>query len=624
VIPPGIGICHQVNLEYLAKVVWEGTEPEGTKASRHQGIKQKDSDGAGHSMPGCLDASMPVLYPDSLVGTDSHTTMINGLGVGGWGVGGIEAEAVMLGQTPSQITNVSPLSGKEGTPIIIKGKNFRTIKQKVTIGGLNAQITQISDSIIKVLTPQLNKNGNYDIVINDSMFKTKHTEQFEFKTPEILNISPSKITWGNELVLNGINFNTEPTLQLYFGSESAASIQAEIILKNDNQIKIRIPSGLSMTFQNIYLRIGNTYIKAIPKFEFHQPSISQIFSSSDNSENLTLLGNYLNSSNCEVFLNDVELSILSISESEIKCNSINLLSGEYDLTLNFPGYTYTLENAYTSNSPFKLFHVISEISEPYYNMFFQNGKDLGFFSSHSQLFYEFDLETKLLIESQKEFSYIDDPATFNIGSKTYCFRDEKEYQRGKSFVFDKIQKSFSFVSNIPGASSYSSSSFIGLSVNDKGFIIRKRYKNYLETDYDVLEYSQALNNFTYKSIKAFPFNTRPFSVGYNGNLIVGFNSKSNLYEFNITNSTWQTFSTCPSLSSKSVTLIGDNLYGGNFQTAEFWKFNLLTKTWSQIYNFPQQIIGHNDHLCNSISYNGKVYIVKFGADNVFIYEFDPS
>jgi aconitate hydratase len=65
VVPPATGIVHQVNLEYLAKVVWE-------------------RDG--------------VLFPDSLVGTDSHTTMINGLGVLGWGVGGIEAEAVMLGQ----------------------------------------------------------------------------------------------------------------------------------------------------------------------------------------------------------------------------------------------------------------------------------------------------------------------------------------------------------------------------------------------------------------------------------------------------------------------------------------------------------------------------------------------
>jgi aconitate hydratase len=65
VIPPGIGICHQVNLEYLAKNVWERND---------------------------------TYYPDTLVGTDSHTTMINGLGIVGWGVGGIEAEAAMLGQ----------------------------------------------------------------------------------------------------------------------------------------------------------------------------------------------------------------------------------------------------------------------------------------------------------------------------------------------------------------------------------------------------------------------------------------------------------------------------------------------------------------------------------------------
>jgi aconitate hydratase len=69
VVPPGTGIVHQVNLEYLAKVVFLGKD--------HAGV---------------------VAFPDSLVGTDSHTTMIDGLGVVGWGVGGIEAEGVMLGQ----------------------------------------------------------------------------------------------------------------------------------------------------------------------------------------------------------------------------------------------------------------------------------------------------------------------------------------------------------------------------------------------------------------------------------------------------------------------------------------------------------------------------------------------
>jgi len=74
VVPPGTGICHQVNLEYLAQVVWTKTVSGETLA-----------------------------YPDTLVGTDSHTTMINGLAVLGWGVGGIEAEAAMLGQPISML-----------------------------------------------------------------------------------------------------------------------------------------------------------------------------------------------------------------------------------------------------------------------------------------------------------------------------------------------------------------------------------------------------------------------------------------------------------------------------------------------------------------------------------------
>jgi aconitate hydratase len=78
VVPPGTGIVHQVNLEYLAKVVFLDR-------------------GTDFSPPG-LKSGLPVAFPDSLVGTDSHTTMIDGLGVVGWGVGGIEAEGVMLGQ----------------------------------------------------------------------------------------------------------------------------------------------------------------------------------------------------------------------------------------------------------------------------------------------------------------------------------------------------------------------------------------------------------------------------------------------------------------------------------------------------------------------------------------------
>ncbi|MBT2188465.1 aconitate hydratase AcnA [Sphingobium nicotianae] len=75
VVPPGTGICHQVNLEHIAQAVWTSQAPDGST----------------------------IAYPDTCVGTDSHTTMINGLGVLGWGVGGIEAEAAMLGQPVSML-----------------------------------------------------------------------------------------------------------------------------------------------------------------------------------------------------------------------------------------------------------------------------------------------------------------------------------------------------------------------------------------------------------------------------------------------------------------------------------------------------------------------------------------
>jgi aconitate hydratase A / 2-methylisocitrate dehydratase len=103
VVPPATGIVHQVNLEYLAKVVLE---------------RQED----GHRLA----------YPDTLVGTDSHTTMINGLGVVGWGVGGIEAEAVMLGQPMDMLT-----------PDVIGFKITGELPEGVTATDMTLKVTQM-------------------------------------------------------------------------------------------------------------------------------------------------------------------------------------------------------------------------------------------------------------------------------------------------------------------------------------------------------------------------------------------------------------------------------------------------------------------------------------------------
>ncbi len=104
VVPPGVGICHQVNLEYLARTVWTDTDESGCE----------------------------IAYPDTLVGTDSHTTMVNGLGVLGWGVGGIEAEAAMLGQPISMLL-----------PEVIGFKVSGALREGTTATDLVLTITQM-------------------------------------------------------------------------------------------------------------------------------------------------------------------------------------------------------------------------------------------------------------------------------------------------------------------------------------------------------------------------------------------------------------------------------------------------------------------------------------------------
>ncbi len=106
VVPPGTGICHQVNLEYLAQTVWAAEDDKN---------------------PGT-----DIIYPDTLVGTDSHTTMVNGLAVLGWGVGGIEAEAAMLGQPVSMLI-----------PEVVGFKMTGTMKEGATATDLVLRVVEM-------------------------------------------------------------------------------------------------------------------------------------------------------------------------------------------------------------------------------------------------------------------------------------------------------------------------------------------------------------------------------------------------------------------------------------------------------------------------------------------------
>ena len=113
VVPPGTGICHQVNLEYLAETIWtrKAQDPKANAESKK---------------------TVEFAFPDTVVGTDSHTTMINGLAVLGWGVGGIEAEAAMLGQPISMLI-----------PEIVGFKLTGKLREGVTATDLVLTVTQM-------------------------------------------------------------------------------------------------------------------------------------------------------------------------------------------------------------------------------------------------------------------------------------------------------------------------------------------------------------------------------------------------------------------------------------------------------------------------------------------------
>jgi aconitate hydratase len=157
VVPPGTGICHQVNLEYLSQTVWTA----------------KGADGKDYA------------FPDTLVGTDSHTTMVNGLAVLGWGVGGIEAEAAMLGQPQSMLI-----------PEVIGFKLTGKLKEGVTATDLVLTVTQmlrkfgVVNKFVEFYGPGLS------LIARPSPTWRRSTEPLAASSPSIRRHSPTSRSPG--------------------------------------------------------------------------------------------------------------------------------------------------------------------------------------------------------------------------------------------------------------------------------------------------------------------------------------------------------------------------------------------------------------------------------------------
>ncbi len=243
VVPPGTGICHQVNLEYLAQVVWH-EEVEGER----------------------------YLYPDTLVGTDSHTTMINGLSVLGWGVGGIEAEAAMLGQPISMripevigfelkgklpegatatdlvltITHILRLKGVVGKFVEFYGEGLRSLSlaDRATIANMAPEygatcgffptdqetlnyltFTGRSQEQVRLVEAYTKEQGLWHDPASDAVY----SEQVELDLHKVEPTLAGPKRPQDKLTLSEVKKSFELALQ----NENKSSLQAEVHLKDD-------------------------------------------------------------------------------------------------------------------------------------------------------------------------------------------------------------------------------------------------------------------------------------------------------------------------------------------------------------------------------------------------------
>jgi aconitate hydratase len=196
VVPPGTGICHQVNLEYLSKVVWSSV------------VDGKE-----------------FVFPDSLVGTDSHTTMVNGLGVLGWGVGGIEAEAVMLGKPISmdipevvgvELTGHMP-EGITATDLVLTITNmlrkFGVVNKFVEFYGSGAKNLQLADrATIANMAPEYGATCGFFAVDEETISYMKLTGRSEEQLELTRHYNHLQKLWFSEK--NSAKFSAQLSLDL--------------------------------------------------------------------------------------------------------------------------------------------------------------------------------------------------------------------------------------------------------------------------------------------------------------------------------------------------------------------------------------------------------------------------
>lgn len=536
------------------------------------------------------------------------------------------------------IKSVTPSTGTYGTEVIIKTNNIRAIGANASVNGITLPVTARTDSSITVTMPILPTSGFISITLNDGYSNITYDKIFKYIIPEISGVSPG--AWGDTIVISGKNFNILNNWEVYFGTNYYTRAEkAKIIAVDSVSIKVFVSQNHYSTYNQI-LVIANdhTYSNNLT-LEIPTPVIEEVFSPSNYANpKVTIRGkNFYSKTIVRIVETGETLTLSSVTKNLIVANLPGLLRGKYSLEIySSDGYSKS-ESVFSYNclnweTPLSLFNTFNLDLYNSQTLIMAKGPDgKSFYLSTAtpeikNYYYQHGSQISVINNVFPQNLWT--PANFNIGQKIYLCTGHSinpgSYTFNKAiFEFDPQTNSYINLQDFPGEGRTGA---VGFSFNDKGYLISGG------TNTEIFDQLWQFNSVTksWSLIKAIDIDDRVTRIETItvDNFVYIFN-KYNIWKFDPNNNILENIS---NVAATDLTPTPQPFFSrnnkiycqlGRFQD-ECWEFDLITKTWRKLFNFPYTY----QFIRLSYVVDNKVYLLinTWMSPNrkLVLLEFDPA
>jgi hypothetical protein len=520
----------------------------------------------------------------------------------------ISADSFKL--NPPEIIEFTPEDGTYKTTVVIKGKNFHPYLTKVTFDSIQARIISANSSIINVEVPSGLPYGDVELIVETPGGKIVSYKKFRSQIPQILDFNPKTATFGEEVVIDGINFsdNTSTGNIVKFGN-----IQATVTEASFSKLKVIVPNGLKFKNSKISVTVTaqtgtteNDFILKSPQIEGFTPETGTF------RDLITITGNYFNpiSTNNFVKLGDVNANIVSASSNQIQIrvpDNYSSANGKSKIIVSIG------EPADTSINEFDLtIHSISQISP-------DNGIIADRITISGQSFNPVQSNNAVYVGNLKATLYSSSTTSiiFNIPDATLHGEHEVKVVTGgrevkapiNLMVYQPWKKLSSFGNLTRG---------FGFAINGKG------YAGGSSSSTAFWEYNPETDQWLRKADIPVSGMLGPASTSTSARGYVVFNKI--FLQYNPIKDEWIRLEDYPGTATQSQVAfsIGSKIYVGtgkigSVATNEFWEYDEESNTWTRKADY----LGGNVSGCFSFTLSNKAYI-GLGEQNKSIYEYDPA